>query len=132
MKGTNATFLKRPRTHKGMTLGAITRHDTTCEGETTARERKHTNPQNGRTISNTPNAQTSARLAKAVVTSRLLPQLPVQVFLRSSRKHWLYWLVTLSPHRAPRETCTQVTPIDGTLSCLTAFQWKVHSLSIHL
>ena len=48
MKGTKATFPKRPRTHEGMMLGTITRHDATCEGETTARERKRTNLRNRR------------------------------------------------------------------------------------
>jgi len=49
MKGTEATFLKRPRTHKGMTLGAITRYDMTCKGETTTREKKRMNPRNRKT-----------------------------------------------------------------------------------
>jgi len=58
MKGTNATFLERLTTREVMMLGAITRHDTTCEDETTVREGKHRNLQNRRTISNTPSAQT--------------------------------------------------------------------------
>ena len=48
MKGTKATFPKRPRTHEGMVLGTIMRHRTTCEGESTARGRKRTNLRNRR------------------------------------------------------------------------------------